>query len=58
VLTDRIATEETPMEFIVWVETRLADKTLAVGRLQNSIVAPVESHPRRSGLLFRRVKLS
>ena len=27
---DRMATEETPMEFIVWVETRLAGKTLAV----------------------------
>jgi hypothetical protein len=24
-----MATEETPMEFIVWVETRLAGKTLA-----------------------------
>jgi hypothetical protein len=30
VLTDRIATEEMPMEFIVWVESRLAGKTLAV----------------------------
>jgi hypothetical protein len=30
VLTDPIATEEMPMEFIVWVETRLAGKTLAV----------------------------
>ena len=25
-----MATEKTPMEFIVWVETRLAGKTLAV----------------------------
>src|SRR5580693_5121435 len=30
VWADRMATEERPMEFIVWVETRLAGKTLAV----------------------------
>jgi hypothetical protein len=30
VLADRTATEEARVEFIVWVETRLAGKTLAV----------------------------
>lgn len=27
---DRLVAEETPMELIVWVETRLVGKTLAV----------------------------
>jgi hypothetical protein len=45
-----MATEETPMEFIVWVETRLPGKTLAVQEVAKFIVALVESHPRRYAL--------
>ena len=44
------------MEFIVWVETRLAGKTLAVEEVANSIVVRVESHQRRSDFPFKKVK--
>ena len=51
-----MATEETPMEFIVWLKPASLAKLSPWIKSQNSIVVRVESHQRRSDFPFKRVK--
>ena len=43
-MADRMAVEKTPMEFIVWVETRLADKTRNGLRISSALFFPIFNH--------------